>query len=236
MRDNMTDDSADSLNDVVTQFTSYEDFLDSKITASALYYLEDEELARQLVELGQWGTVLTREEFQSRKVSPSLRNQHRTLASAGKELKDNFLKALAEREENNRNGILTSIIFIRDRNAGVQEVSGYIDYAHRLQTEDFEAYFSGKKRLMPRRSDLSFYNWRTQMSTSHSSPNYEVITDQPSGLVFQNKTDRKVLELNPWAASSDNWCRSEVKSDLYVQVVIYDHKTRSTTLTPYPAQ
>ena len=47
-----------------------------------------------------------------------------------------------------------SIIFIRDRNAGVQEVSGYIDYAHRLQTEDFEAYFSGKKRLMPRRSDL----------------------------------------------------------------------------------
>ena len=31
----------------------------------------------------------------------------RTLASAGKELKDNFLKALAEREENNRNGILT---------------------------------------------------------------------------------------------------------------------------------
>ena len=40
MRDNMTDDSADSLNDVVTQFTSYEDFLDSKITASALYYLE----------------------------------------------------------------------------------------------------------------------------------------------------------------------------------------------------
>ncbi|CAL8293823.1 unnamed protein product, partial [Gadus morhua 'NCC'] len=159
-----------------------------------------------------------------------------TLASAGKELKDNFLKALAEREENNRNGILTSIIFIRDRNAGVQEVSGYIDYAHRLQTEDFEAYFSGKKRLMPRRSDLSFYNWRTQMSTSHSSPNYEVITDQPSGLVFQNKTDRKVLELNPWAASSDNWSRSEVKSDLYVQVVIYDHKTRSTTLTPYPAQ
>ncbi|CAL8344283.1 unnamed protein product [Lota lota] len=156
----MTDDSADSLDDVLTQFTSYEDFLDSKITASALYYLEDEELARQLVELGQWGSVLTREEFQSRKVSPSLRNQHRTLASAGKELKDNFLKALAEREENNRTGILTSIIFIRDRNAGGQEVSGYIDYAHRLQSEDFEAYFSGKKRLMPRQSDLRNNNSR----------------------------------------------------------------------------
>ncbi|KAG7271518.1 hypothetical protein CRUP_007507 [Coryphaenoides rupestris] len=154
--------TAAALDDVVTQFASYEDFLHSNIPPSALYYLEDEELARQLVELGQWGSVLTREEFQSRKVSPALRNQH------------------------------------RDRNAGGQEVSGYIDYAHRLQSEDFEAYFSGKKRLMPRPSDLSFYNRRTQMSTSHSSLNYEVITYNASGLVFQHKTDRKILELNPW--------------------------------------
>ena len=34
----MTD--ADTLNDAVTQFNSYEDFLDSKVTASALCYLE----------------------------------------------------------------------------------------------------------------------------------------------------------------------------------------------------
>ncbi|CAL8247810.1 unnamed protein product [Merluccius merluccius] len=220
--------AAAALDDAVTQLTSYEDYLDSKITASDLYYLEDEEMARQLVELGQWGSVLTREEFQSRKVSPLLRNQHWTSASAGKELKDNFLKALAEREENNHNGILNSIIYIRDRNAGGQEVSGFIDYAHRLQSEDFEAYFSGKKRLMPRQSDLSFYNRTTQMSTSHSSPNYEVITDNPSGMVFQNKMDRKILELNPWVPSGDNWSRSEVQSDLYVQVVLYDHKTRRT--------
>ncbi|KAM3171740.1 hypothetical protein ACTXT7_016003 [Hymenolepis weldensis] len=35
------------------------------------------------------------------------------------------------------------------------EISGYIDYAHRLKTEDFVPYFSGKKKLMPRVGDLS---------------------------------------------------------------------------------
>lgn len=49
---------------------------------------------------------------------------------------------------------LQSVIFIRDHNTLGQEVSGYIDYAHRLKTHDFEPYFSGKKRLMPGRSDL----------------------------------------------------------------------------------
>ena len=44
-----------------------------------------------------------------------------------------LLSALAEREEANRNGKMTTIIFIRDRNQRGQEVSGYIDYAHRLK-------------------------------------------------------------------------------------------------------
>ncbi|KAF7252869.1 hypothetical protein EYD10_01811 [Varanus komodoensis] len=47
-----------------------------------------------------------------------------------------------------------SIIFIRDRNARGQEVSAYIDYAHRLKVDEFDVYFSGKKKLFPRRTDL----------------------------------------------------------------------------------
>lgn len=61
-----------------------------------------------------------------------------------------------------RNGKLTSIIFIRDKNSKGQEVSGYIDFAHRLKTENFEPIFDRKKKLMPRPSDLSYYNWETQ--------------------------------------------------------------------------
>lgn len=47
-----------------------------------------------------------------------------------------------------------TVIFIRDRNSHGQEVSGYIDYAHRLKIEDFEVYFSEKRRLLPKPTDM----------------------------------------------------------------------------------
>uniref|UniRef100_A0A8C6P2D7 Cilia- and flagella-associated protein 299 n=1 Tax=Nothobranchius furzeri TaxID=105023 RepID=A0A8C6P2D7_NOTFU len=126
----------------------------------------------------------------------------RTLASTGKELKDNFLKALAEREEANRSGKSTSVIFIRDSNTLGQEVSGYIDYAQRLKTQDFEPYFSRKKKLMPGPSDLCYYNWKTQVSTSNSSTNFQVIYDDPNGILFQHKKDKKILNVDPLTGAS----------------------------------
>ncbi|KAK6492526.1 hypothetical protein HHUSO_G1891 [Huso huso] len=231
------DNAAGALDNIVTEFNTYEDFLDSQITSLDLYYLEDEELARQLVELGYRGSgeVLKREEFESRKAAAeasrlSKRSQQKTLASAGKELKDNFLKALAQREEANRSGKMTSIIFIRDRNSHGQEISGYIDYAHRLKTEEFEPYFYGKKRLLPRPTDLSFYNWETQVSTSNPSPNYQVIAENSSGLLFKNKRDRKILNVDPNVSPGDNSTQTPpIQTALYIQAVIYDHITRRKT-------
>lgn len=117
-----------------------------------------------MVELGYRGSgeVLKREEFEARKAAAeasrvSKRSQQKTLASSGKDIKDPFLRSLAEREEKNRSGKMTSIIFIRDKNSRGQEISGYIDYAHRLKSEDFEPYFSGKKKLLPRPSDLRYF-------------------------------------------------------------------------------
>ena len=46
----------DNQNSIVAEFSNYEDFLDSQITQQDLFYLEDEELARQLVELGYRGS------------------------------------------------------------------------------------------------------------------------------------------------------------------------------------
>uniref|UniRef100_A0A3B3UJ29 Cilia- and flagella-associated protein 299 n=1 Tax=Poecilia latipinna TaxID=48699 RepID=A0A3B3UJ29_9TELE len=146
----------------------------------------------------------------------------RTLASAGKELKDNFLKALAEREEANRSGKMTSVIFIRDYNTLGQEVSGYIDYTHRLKTQDFEPYFCGKKRLMPGPSDLCYYNWKTQTSTSNSSPNFEVIYDDPNGLLFKSKRDKTIRVV--WFQSRSSG--TLLQSDLYVHVMLYDRSVR----------
>lgn len=44
--------SVQALEAEATQFDTYEDYLDSQIQKIDLYYLEDEDMARQLVELG----------------------------------------------------------------------------------------------------------------------------------------------------------------------------------------
>jgi len=233
----MDEEAVGAADNIVTEFATYEDFLDSQITPLDLFYLEDEELARQLVELGYRGSgeVLKREEFEARKQAAeasrlSKRSQQKTLASSGKDLKDPFLKALAQREEANRSGKMTTVTFIRDKNARGQEISGYIDYAHRLKTEDFEPYFTGRKRLLPRPSDLSFYNWETQTATSNPTPNYQVIAENPSGLLFKNKRDRKILNVDPKALTpGDNSARIPIETAKYTQVVIYDHITRRKT-------
>ena len=97
------------LDNLVKEYATYEDFLNSQITATDLYYLEDEEVARELVELGYRGTgeVLKREEFEARKHAASSsrgkRDQKQTLAGQGHDLMDTpLLAALAQREEANR--------------------------------------------------------------------------------------------------------------------------------------
>merc|ERR1739848_148609 len=239
------DDDLTPANDNTAEYATYEDFLDSQISAYDLYYLEDEELARQLVELGYRGSgeVLKREEFLARKKAAEAsrvqkRNQQRRLAFQNQDTgetheftkHDAFLSALAEREEANRTGRMTSIVFIRDRNSRGQEISGYIDYASRLKHEDFSIYFSGKKRLLPKSTDLSFYNWETQTSTSKPTGNYQVIADSTSGLLFKNKRDRKIMNVDPKASSpGDNSSRIAIEAKQYIQALIYDHLTRRKT-------
>ncbi|XP_070118427.1 cilia- and flagella-associated protein 299 isoform X1 [Equus caballus] len=259
------EEGSTAVDNIVTQFNTYEDFLDSQITTVDLYYLEDESLARQLVELGYRGTgeVVKREDFEARKAAIEIarlaeRTQKKTLTSAGKDLQDNFLKALAVREDDNRNGKVSSVIFIRDRNSHGQEVSGYIDYAHRLKIEDFEVYFNGKRRLLPRPTDMRafkfnmsktelrlpptscnlfllldfisyFYNWDNHIAVCNSTPNYQVITDNPEGLLFKYKRDRKILNVDPKAQPGDNSTRTPIQTQLYIQAVIFDHISRRKT-------
>ena len=177
----MTDE--DKVADIVSSFATYEDFLDSQITQQDLFYLEDEELGRQLVELGYRGNgeLLKRAEFEAKKAELEAarlakRSQQKTLCSQGRSFECAFLAALAEREESNRLGQMNTIIFVRDVNGRGQEISGYIDYAARLKSDDFELVFGGKKRLLPRSSDLSFYNWETQTEKLNQTANFQVYT------------------------------------------------------------
>ncbi len=140
-----------------------------------------------------------------------------------------FLQALAEREQNVRNGRLACVIFICDKNHKGQEVSGYIDYAHRLKNEDFRPYFRGERKLLPRPSDLSFYNWETQTCSSNGTPNFQVIAHDEKGLIFKNKRDRKMIQVDPRKDPGDNTIRVEIYSDDVQQCVIFDHITRRKT-------
>ena len=122
---------------------------------------------------------------------------------------------------------MTTIIFIRDQKKGKSEISGYIDLAHRLKTEDFVPIYEGKKKLMPRPSDLSFFNWDAQKPNLNDSPNFRVDANSDAGLLFRNKRDRKVINVDPNKnPPGDGTKRVEVECEEYTQVVFFDHITR----------
>ncbi len=97
----------------LTNFATYEDYLDTHVTPQDLMYLEDQDLVRQVVELGYKGKeLLSREEFEERKKrileGPKVvEKKEERLVSLGKDVDDfPLLKALAKREEYVRNGKL----------------------------------------------------------------------------------------------------------------------------------
>jgi hypothetical protein len=55
---------------------------------------------------------------------------------------------------------------------------------------------------------------------------YQVIADSAQGLLFKNKRDRKIVNVNPESDPGDNSTRIELETTEYVQVVFYDHSTR----------
>lgn len=82
---------------------------------------------------------------------------------------------------------------------------------------------------LPRVSDAP--DWCNRMSFVASrapKPNNgeQVIADGEAGLLFKNKRDRKVVNVDPKAAPGDNTTRTEIRTPEYRQVVIYDHMTR----------
>ena len=141
--------------DVVSTFATYEDYLDSQVDSLDKEFVEDAETRRALIELGLRGSgaTLKRSEFDARKQADRERHLHkevvvRALASAGADVAEKpLLAALAAREELVRSGKLSTILFLRTTNKVGQEVSGYIDFAHRLQTDAWEPVFRGTAAL-----------------------------------------------------------------------------------------
>ncbi|KAM3141174.1 hypothetical protein pb186bvf_006779 [Paramecium bursaria] len=242
------DFDSEFLDTSLDRFKTYEEYLDSHISDQDRFYLEDIELARQLKEQGFYffskligyhakTEILSREQFfQKKKAAEDARinqNKDKTKALAHTDVSNPqiieqspFLKALATREAQVLSGRLLTIIFIRQESQNT-EVSGYIDYAHRLKTEDFKIYFEGKKKLTPKPTDLSYYNWKTGLCVSNDSPNFKVDANtEQQGLLFRNKRDRSIINVDPNKPPVEGIKRIEIASPEYVQIVLYDHYTR----------
>jgi hypothetical protein len=100
------------------------------------------------------------------------------------------------REEKVRNGRTSTIIFIRYREGNGREVSAYIDYRERLKTDNMELVFSGERDLIPKPSDLSYYNWMIQKVYSNDSTFFRVDAGPKERLSFKNNTDRKIINVD----------------------------------------
>ncbi|XP_026190629.1 uncharacterized protein C4orf22 homolog [Cyclospora cayetanensis] len=229
--------STGALEEDLRHAETYEDYLDSFLTETDRLHLPDEKLARQLVEIGCLkGTVLSREEFYSK--AEALDEQQRSEKRgpgprvvlpafvACPATSSVLLRQVAAREELIRCGSLSTIIFIRHMNAKGLEISAYIDLADRLKAPDFPDILAGKKKLLPRASDLSYYNWATKVLLSRDSADFLVVAGEGSGMLFRHRRDRKLINPNPGGPPGDNTKRTEVETEELLHLVFYDHTCR----------
>ena len=80
---------------------------------------------------------------------------------------------------------------------------------------------------MPKTTDLSYYNWDSQVTTIDDTANFRSDPHAKMGLQFRNLRDRKVINVNPEIADpGDGTTREEIECEDYTQVVFFDHQTR----------
>ena len=197
------EDDFDNFEDI-SKIETYAQFLDRFVTDEDRMYLEDEELARDVKELYavNKGEIRSKEDFERKKKEIEAMNQEednkeRPLFSLNMEYrKGSFLDQLAERESEVRNGRKSTIIFIRYKDKKGKETSAYIDFRERLKSDEMEGVFKEGKPLLPKPTDLSYYNWTLQKVNSTDSTFFRVDAGPKERLSFKNNTDRKIINVD----------------------------------------
>ena len=197
------EDDLDNFEDI-SKIETYAQFLDRFVTDEDRMYLEDEELARDVKELYavNKGEIRSKADFERKKKEIEAMNQEednkeRPLFSLNMEYrKGSFLDQLAERESEVRNGRKSTIIFIRYKDKKGKETSAYIDFRERLKSDEMEGVFKEGKPLLPKPTDLSYYNWTLQKVNSTDSTFFRVDAGPKERLSFKNNTDRKIINVD----------------------------------------
>ena len=192
-------------NEDISDIKTYTDYLNKYVTKEDLMYLEDEELARKIKELynTQKGEIRNEADFNRKKKEifdeKNIEENEKEQLQFSQDMhyaKGSFLELLQERENDVRNGIKFTIIFIRYKDKKGRETSAYIDYRERLKEDEMEAVFKEGVPLMPKSTDLSYYNWNIQRINSLDSTFFRVDAGPKERLCFKNNTDRKVINVD----------------------------------------
>ena len=197
------EDDFDNYEDI-SKIESYAQFLDRFVTDEDRMYLEDEELARDVKELYavNKGEIRSKADFDRKKREIEEMNREedtkeRPLFSLNMNYrKGSFLDQLQERESEVRNGRKSTIIFIRYKDKKGKETSAYIDYRERLKNDEMDGIFKEGKPLLPKPTDLSYYNWTLQKVMSNDSTFFRVDAGPKERLSFKNNTDRKIINVD----------------------------------------
>ena len=197
------EDDFDNVDNIANTAT-YADFLDKFVTDEDRMYLEDEELARDVKELYavNKGEIRNKADFERKRREIEEMNREedtkeRPLFSLNMNYrKGSFLDQLKERESEVRNGRKSTIIFIRYKDKKGKETSAYIDYRERLKNDEMEGVFKEGHPLLPKITDLSYYNWTTQKVNSTDSTFFRVDAGHKERLSFKNNTDRKIINVD----------------------------------------
>ena len=192
-------------NEDISDIKTYTDYLNKYVTKEDLMYLEDEELARKIKELynTQKGEIRNEADFNRKKKEifdeKNIEENEKEQLQFSQDMhyaKGSFLELLQERENDVRNGIKFTIIFIRYKDKKGRETSAYIDYRERLKEDEMEAVFKEGVPLIPKSTDLSYYNWNIQRINSLDSTFFRVDAGPKERLCFKNNTDRKVINVD----------------------------------------
>lgn len=59
------------------------------------------------------------------------------------------------------------------------EISGHIDLDMRMKSENILPYLNGEAKMVPKKSDLTFYNWDRGTAAYNSTSNFQVVAELP---------------------------------------------------------
>ncbi|GAB65889.1 hypothetical protein PCYB_073910 [Plasmodium cynomolgi strain B] len=190
--------------DCILTFSSYEEYVKSKITPADLFYIEDEELVFDIFSLGlQSRGVLSCEDFNStyqKKKKESLKKAEERKADVEQydinSLTDhtmNFFYAINCHLHFCEENKICSILFIRYVNKNQSEISSYID----VNSEKVRKKINQKKYIYASKNDLAYFNWHNNYSCTNNSENFEMVVNKQVGLLFKYTRGGKYFILNP---------------------------------------